>query len=355
VSLYKRGNVWWAYFYIDGVRQQHSTGTGNRKQAEAIEQKSKAEANARRHHLVQADPEITFGALAARFIANGSPKIHHVERLKVLLPYFADIAVVHITKGMTVDYRQYRHSEKTVSEATINRDLSVLRRILYWAVEESILMVNPLVRVKMERERRVRRPVLSLEEEHMLLTSAPDHLRRIIIAALDSGMRKGEVLSQRWEHVDFSRRLLFVTRSKTPEGEAREIPLTTRLHDSLSQHRRNDGIVFVFNGKPIRDIKKGWKRALERAKVRHVRFHDLRHTYNTRLMEAGVLQEVRMALMGHSNRERVHSIYTHIELPAKREAIRKLEIWVNQQEEELKRQQVKEQSNASTKERSESN
>ena len=77
-------------------------------------------------------------------------------------------------------------------------------------------------------------------------------------------------------------------------------------------------------------MKRSWKTALKNARIRHVRFHDLRHTFNTRLMEAGVLQEIRMALMGHSAGSKVHATYTHIELPAKREAIRKLEQWVDQ-------------------------
>src|SRR5258706_15200468 len=67
-----------------------------------------------------------------------------------------------------------------------------------------------------------------------------------------------------------------------------------------------------------------------------VGFDDLRHTFNTRLMEAGVLQEIRMALMGHSAGSKVHATYTHIELPAKREAIRKLEQWVEQQPKQMK-------------------
>jgi hypothetical protein len=91
---------------------------------------------------------------------------------------------------------------------------------------------------------------------------------------------------------------------------------------------------------------------LKNAQIRHVRFHDLRHTFNTRLMEAGVMQEIRMALMGHSSGSKIHATYTHIELPAKREAIRKLEQWVQDQP----KQQMKENSNAVTEtERSESN
>ena len=105
----------------------------------------------------------------------------------------------------------------------------MLRHILYWAVDEQLLAANPLARLKMARERRTRRQVLSVAEEQMLLGGAKDHLHSMIIAALDTGMRRGEITSQRWEDVDFSRRLLFVTRSKTPEGESREIPLTERL------------------------------------------------------------------------------------------------------------------------------
>jgi hypothetical protein len=86
-------------------------------------------------------------------------------------------------------------------------------------------------------------------------------------------------------------------------------------------------------------VKRSWKTALKNAGIRHVRFHDLRHTFNTRLMEAGVLQEIRMALMGHSAGSKIHATYTHIEFPAKRDAIRKLEQWVNQQRKEIKEAQ----------------
>jgi len=74
-------------------------------------------------------------------------------------------------------------------------------------------------------------------------------------------------------------------------------------------------------------VKSAWKSAIRRAGIRYTRFHDLRHAFNCRLLEAGVMQEVRKALMGHSSGEDVHSIYTHVELPMKREAIRKLETW----------------------------
>jgi integrase len=337
VSLFKRGNVWWAYFYQDGIRQQYSTGTSNRRQAETIEAKLKEEANSRRFQIVQADPHVKFGEVAARFLASGSVRPHHVYHLRFLLPYFSEVTAMRLTKSFADEFRRARRGQNPlIKDATINRDLSVLRHILYWAVDEQLLTANPLARMKMAQERRTRRQVLSVAEEQLLLPAAKDHLRGMIIAALDTGMRRGEITSQLWEDIDFSRKLLFVTRSKTPEGESREIPLTERLLKFLLEQREDSGIIFGYNGQPVRIVKRTWKTALKTASLRHVRFHDLRHTFNTRLMEAGVLQEIRMALMGHSAGSKVHATYTHIELPVKREAIRKLEQWVNDQQQQIK-------------------
>jgi integrase len=339
----KRGSVWWAYFYADGIRHQASTGATNKRQAETIEQKLREEANNRRFQIVQTDPDMKFSELAARFVASGSVRPHHVYHLKFLLPFFSETPVLRVTKSLTEEFRRQRQAGKRTKDATVNRDLSVLRHILYWGVDEQLLTANPLARLKMARERRIPRQVLSVAEEQLLLEAAKDHLRTMIIAALDTGMRRGEITSQRWEDIDFSRKLLFVTHSKTPEGEAIEIPLTGRLLELLLQSRQAQGVIIGFRGQPVRIIKRAWQTALRNAGLRHVRFHDLRHTFNTRLMEAGVMQEVRMALMGHSSGSRVHSIYTHVELPIKREAIARLEQWVK-----LQRQQTQGGNNAST-------
>jgi integrase len=140
-------------------------------------------------------------------------------------------------------------------------------------------------------------------------------------------MRRNEILTQQWKDVDFARKLLFVTHSKTPEGEAREIPLTARLFNLLWDMREDEGLIFTFRDKAIYSIKTAWKTTLTRSGIRRSRFHDLRHTFNSRLLEAGVVREVRMSLMGHSLGDDPQSTYTHIELPLKREAIRKLESW----------------------------
>jgi integrase len=338
MTLFRRGNVFWAYVYVDGVRHAKSTGTTNRRQAEQIEQRFKDELNLKRQGMSQLAPETTFGELAARFLAEGQPRPYHLDRLKMLLPYFAGTPIGRITKNLALAYRKYRHSGKRISDTTVNRDLEALRSILFWAVDEGLLSTNPLSRVRMTRERKKPRFVLSVAEEELLLQSAAPHLRAIVVAALDTGMRRGEILSQRWEHVDINRQLLSVTHSKTPEGEAREVPLTGRLLEFLRAQRKPEGLVFTFKGQPIHKIKTAWMTAIRRAGIRYYRFHDLRHCFNCRLMEAGVLQEVRKALMGHSTGEGAHSTYIHVELPIKRDAIRKLEAWVLNQRTQLAQQ-----------------
>jgi len=338
VSLFKRGNVWWAYIYRDGVRHQYSTGTSNRKQAETIETKLKEEVNRQRFGIVEVDPNMTFGELAARFLASGIVRPHHLYHLRFLLSFFASTLVLRISKFQAEEYRKARKArnpDRHVKDATVNRDLSVLRHILYWAVDNQWIDANPLARLKMARERRIRRQVLSVGEEELLLGAAKDHLHAMIIAALDTGMRRGEITGQLWEHIDFPRKVLFVTRSKTPEGESREIPLSDRLYQFLDTHQKPTGLIFTYKDGPLRIVKRSWKTALKNAGIRHVRFHDLRHTFNTRLMEAGVMQEIRMALMGHSTGSQMQATYTHIELPVKRDAIRKLERWVEDQRKEL--------------------
>jgi integrase len=284
------------------------------------------------YHPHRLQPEMPFGELEARFLVDAQPKPHHLDRLKILLPYFKDTPIGQIHRGAVREYRKFRHAKKTITETTVNRDLEVLRHLLFWAVDEGYLAVNPISRIPMATERRTPRVVMTLAEEQLLLANAAPHLRVIVIAALDTGMRRGELLTERWEHVDFTRRLLSVTHSKTAGGEAREIPLSSRLYETLTALRKPDGLLFQFQRRAIRGVKTAWKAAIRRAGIRYYRFHDLRHTFNTRLMEAGVMQEVRKALMGHSSGEDVHSIYTHVEFPMKRDAIRKLEEWVAQQE-----------------------
>lgn len=329
--LYRRGSVWWAYITMDGVRHARSLATGNRRRAELLERKFRDDLEVKASGLTEYRPEMTFAELAGRFLGAGEVKPHHTDRLKVLLPFWGNRELRAITRAAVRDYRAQRMAAKTLTDTTVNRDLEVLRHILFWGVDEGILQANPLARLRMPRARRRRRPILSWSDEQNLIRHAAPHLRQIIVAAVDTGMRRGEITRQIWEDVDLSRGVLSVSHSKTPEGEQREIPLTDRLRMMLAVRQQKSGSVFTFKGKPVTGIKTSWNAAIRRSGVARLRFHDLRHTFNTRLLELGILTDVRKALMGHSSGEDVHSLYTHVESPLKRAAIARLDDWMREQ------------------------
>jgi hypothetical protein len=115
VSLWKRGNVYLSYLTMDGIRYAQSTGTGNRRRATLIEQHFREELNLKRHQVIEPTPQMSFGELAARFLTEGSPRPWHIDRLKLLLPYWSEVPIGRIHKSMTDDYRRRRHAAKTVS------------------------------------------------------------------------------------------------------------------------------------------------------------------------------------------------------------------------------------------------
>jgi integrase len=335
VSLYKRNSVWWYSLFINGERVCESTGTSNRRKAEQIERQRREELNNRRHRVPNINPDTTVGAAAARFIAEGLATPYYLDRFKHVLSFFSEIPIRDLNQSLIRKYRQERHSgNASLKHATVNRDLAVLRRLCNWTVEEGIIPISPLGRLRLERERRTKRPVMSVREERLLMAHAPVHLQRIIRCALDTGMRRGEILGERWEDVDFDNRLLHVTRSKTAQGESRIVPLTNRVYEMLRSFRKDQGIVFTYGESPIKIVKTAWAASLRRSGLRHFRFHDLRHTANSRLMLAGVMQEVRREIVGHSSQHSrdINDRYTQISLAELKDAISKLEIWLENEE-----------------------
>ncbi len=344
MSLYKRGGVYWSYIWINNVRHGRSLHTGSKHEATRREIAFRDELDIRRHKKSNINPEMRFAELATRFLGSNLAKPYHIDRIEQLLPYFGDTSLCEITKPLADEFRRHRVRTAKITDSTVNHDIGVLRRILFYAVDNGILLINPLSRVRMAGIRRVRQPVLSVEEELPLIAAAAPHLKPLIIAALDTGMRRGELFAQRAEDIDVIRKVLSVTHSKTAGGEQREIPLTARMVKLLRDMPKS-GLVFTYQGHKLDKLRRSWLTAVKNARIRPLNFKHLRHTFNTRLMEAGVIQDVRMSLMGHSRgRPRTtNDIYTHVELPILRQAIQKLEVWTSEQQGEIAKRKEEEQ------------
>lgn len=202
---------------------------------------------------------------------------------------------------------------RPVTPASVNRELSILRGLLRVAHERGDLDRVPKIRFGREPEGRLR--FLTEAEATRLLGAcrAPKRLEQspylpaIVTVALNTGMRKGEILGLAWERVDFARGVLLLERTKS--GKRREVPMNRAVDDALAtihaqqaSEDRRDPIGLVFRragGRAWGNVRRAFLGAVEAAKLDDFRFHDLRHTFASWLVMRGrPLKEVQ-ELLGH--------------------------------------------------------
>lgn len=215
-----------------------------------------------------------------------------VKSLKRLLPVFGDMYLADITPRMIEDYRLQRE-KSGVSPTSVNREHALLKHMFTKAMDWGLVRENPAKRVKMAREK-PRSRFLTVKEMNHLLEAATRskalYLKPMLVLALNTAMRKGEILNLRWEDVDFERSVIKVI--KTKNAQPREVPMTDSLFNTLLDWRQsNPSSDYVFvkrNGQPLKFIEGSFVAALKRAGIRDFRFHDLRHTAASYMHMAGL-------------------------------------------------------------------
>jgi integrase len=265
-------------------------------------------------------------------------------QLKPLLNRFGESFIANIktadVEDFITDLRNTTSRRKLpLSPASINRTVQLLREMLNWAVGREHLDRTPFRRgtvclIRPELEDNMRRRRISEAEETSLLAAAPPHLRSMIICAIDTGMRRGEMFAIRWADVDLAQGLITLRGKTTKSGRTRRVPIgTTRLQavldwlriDAAGEKKPAEALVFSNEiGEPMGSFRTTWVLTVLRAhniKPRwckdgyrelrpeyygrfreiNLHWHDLRHEYASRLVERGVpLSQVR-DLLGHAS------------------------------------------------------
>ena len=313
MRLYRRKGAptWWADWRDkDGKRHRKSTGTKDKVLADALAAKWKHQSFLE-HHF-GAMPEIPFRDALLRYAQEkerenpSSYKSAGKYRLQLLLDRFGDLNLSEIDVRRIEDFTSERRA--TVKEGSVQRELTVLKAILNKAKREgAIVSVPPFPRM---RKQRGRKRWLSVNEEQRLIETAASHLKPLIGFAVDTGGRRSELLGLDWRQVDLDRRL--ITFIETKNGEDRSVRLSNRAYQVLVDLGvQKTGPVFTYRGKAMKEVTSSFKRARTKAQIEDLRFHDLRHTFASRLVQQGVsLYEV-MHLTGHKYLEMVQR-YAHL-------------------------------------------
>jgi len=214
----------------------------------------------------------------------------HLYRIELLKKYFGSLRADEVS-WLTVENYKSKRLKDGVGKATINRELTVLRAVFNRAKELGIYEgdVPKIEFFKEEEEDRLR--YLSPEEAHKLIEACPEWFRAVVIFALNTGLRAGEIFSLRWENVDFDGETIRIESEGTKTKSVYTVPMNETVKELLlkiKEEHRERGIEhgFVFTnryGLPYKYEDKTYRKvfttACKRAGIKDFRFHDLRHTF----------------------------------------------------------------------------
>jgi integrase len=340
-SIFKdKGKFYARLTYTDAQGKRHdlTRRATDRKDAKRIIKELLAGLETKGEKSIEAS-RVTFSQLAERYSAvKVKPAEYRNDRkiagmrdyttvaghVRTLVEYFGSMKLRDITAGKIEQFRQARLATpvrgidgKERSIANVNRTLATLRSMLRFAVGEgwidrSPFEMSPTPLISQADEVKRTRVLSKDEEKRLLEACGPEspraYLLPLIVCALDTGMRRGEMLALTWLNVDLTNRRINICAMNTKTLTARTVPVSTRLFLALQKlydERSDDGLVFGIAD----NFTRSWRTACNKAKIEGLRFHDLRATCATRLIQAGMQIAEVAKITGHTQLSTLYSHY----------------------------------------------
>ncbi len=313
--LFLRGTTWWCQYYHRGLQVRTSTDETDEKKAGKFLRKRLAEVETNTHsdsrNVRYEDLRASFladyetnGRKSLRRDADGQVSTDAVNRLD---EFFAGYRVREIDADAVRRFQ--RELRDKLSNATINRSVSALRRMFNLARKEGKLREVPYFPFLAESA--ARSGFIERAEFDKLQAALPAYLRVPVAIAFFCGMRRGEILSLRWNQVDFLNGTIRLLAGTTKNDEGRVVPIPAPLRPLLvEQHaKRQPECPFVCyrvnrRGVAMRlgNFRKAWASACKKAGLDGLLFHDLRRSAVRNLVRSGVADKTAMGISGHKTR-----------------------------------------------------
>lgn len=317
-GVYRRGDVWWVRFRMGGVHVRRSAKTSKKAEAQVVlaklmeERAQAARGEVRPRHLLTEAID--------RFLDESALKKGTIEgyrfNARTLTRLLGDRHLDEIDRRSLAEFVAIR-KRTGVTDATIRRDLAVLGSVFTTAIRWGWADTSPVTAFN-KRALKMSRPrtrFLTREEFDRLHEAASDDLKLILVLAVETGMRKAELLGLTLGSLDLRRREAHLedTKSSTP----RRVPLSPRAFETvreLLERRSRPRSTFLFckpDGSRIGNPKKAFEGACRRARVDDFHFHDLRHTFASWWVQDGGDLYRLSRILGHTTLQ-MSSRYAHL-------------------------------------------
>lgn len=320
--LWRRGNVWYIKYYVDGKPERESTHSKNRADAERLLKVRLGEVAAARHTLVPGRG-VTIRDLIGLVISDYKlSKLRSLQDVewraeKHLYPTFGSLRACDLTTRHIEKYVQTRRSCEA-ADSTINRELAIVRRGFSLAMQNVPPLVSsaPFIR-KLSESDNVRQGFLEDDQYCALRGALPDHLKCLCVFGYHLGMRLGELQKLRWDQIDWKAGLIKLGGRITKNKQPRTAPIYGEMRQWLEfqRHRHSETYpdnphVFFYQNRVVGDHLKGWAEACNTAKISAILFHDLRRTAVRNMERAGFPRSVAKAISGH----KTDSVYNRYDI-----------------------------------------
>jgi len=316
---------WYISYYEPGGKRVKRRVGPSKKLAEAALSKIEVAIAEGRYLEVKNQDKILFEGFADEYLRTHclhqkSYRSFHSIHVRKLKEVFKGKSLDEIT---VLDVEKFKNNRlHKVSPATVNRSLACLKtmfnKAIAWGKFDG---VNPVTKVGMCKEKAIRLRYLEKEEILRLIENCSPALKPVVILAVNTGMRHGEIFNLKWHDVDFKRDVICLLETKS--GEKREVPMNEVVKHELIKVRKHPKSPYIFchpNGERVRDIRKSFWTALKKSGIKDFRFHDLRHTAASQLVMAGVDLNTVREILGHNTIEMTLR-YAHLSPNHKKRAV----------------------------------
>jgi integrase len=323
-SIFKMGKYFYLAYYLPNGFQKTESSRSTLKTVAQEMLRDRLETIRRGLYCETPPRKVTFQTLADDLLNDYRINRRHTIKdaesriTNHLRPFFGNYLAAAITTEKAREYLLLRQTEGA-ADGTIQQELALLKRMFTLASRATPPKVARVPYIQMPRALKPRTGFVERDGYIRLLAALPEYLRPVVTMAYCTGMRRGEILSLRWENVDLLSRHVRLHAGETKNGEGRVIPLGDELLESLKLqlHLRNTvasdcPLVFfriiktkenpVSRWLPIGDFRKVWETACAKCGLAGRIFHDLRRSAVRNLVRAGVQERVAMRISGHKTR-----------------------------------------------------